>query len=115
MSGHRTTARVFSGSSSSWLSHLRSQSPVVFTAFGSGASAAGSTRLAPARPLFLALTAVLLGAGFFQTYRTPRTGVACSTGTCAPGINRKARVLLWTAAIAVVLLAGFPYYAEYLF
>ena len=34
---------------------------------------------------------------------------------CAPGVNRKARVLLWLAAIAVVLLAAFPYYAGDLF
>jgi mercuric ion transport protein len=89
--------------------------PVVFTAIGSGALAVASTRLAPVRPVFLALTAFLLGAGFYRTYRAPRTNVACADGTCAPGVNRKARVLLWLVAVTVVLLGAFPYYADYLF
>ncbi len=38
--------------------------PVVFTAVGSGALAAASTKLTAVRPVFLALTVVLLGAGF---------------------------------------------------
>ena len=89
--------------------------PVVFTAIGSGALAAASTKLAPVRPLFLALTLVLLGVGFYRTSRVPHTGDACAGGACPPDVNRKARVVLWIAAIVVVLVASFPYYAEYLF
>ncbi len=89
--------------------------PVVFTAVGSGALAAASTRLATVRPLFLGVTFVLLGVSFYRTYRAPEQDAACVDGVCAPGANRKARVALWTAAIVVALLAAFPYYAEYLF
>jgi mercuric ion transport protein len=89
--------------------------PVVFTAIGSGALAAASTRLAAVRPMFLGLTLVLLGIGFYRTYRAPKERVALFDGVCAPDINRKARVVLWTAALVVMLLAAFPYYAEYLF
>ena len=89
--------------------------PVVFTAIGSGALAAASTKLAMARPIFLALTTLLLGMGFYHTYRTSADATVCREGSCAPGANRKARVILWIATIAVVLFAAFPYYAEYLF
>lgn len=88
--------------------------PVVFAAVGSGALAAASTRLASVRPLFLALTLMLLGFGLYRTYRTPAT-TACRDASCMPEVNRKSRVILWIATIAVVLVAAFPYYAEYLF
>jgi mercuric ion transport protein len=89
--------------------------PVVFTAIGSGALAAASTKLAVVRPVFLALTTLLLGFGFYRTYRTSDATAACRDGACTPGTNRKARVILWMVVFVVVLLAGFPYYAEYLF
>ncbi|HWK08798.1 MAG TPA: mercuric transporter MerT family protein [Vicinamibacterales bacterium] len=89
--------------------------PVVFTAIGSGALAAASTRLAPVRPLFLTMTLALLGVGFYRSYRAPHTGAACADGSCPPDVNRTGRVVLWIAAAVVVLLAAFPYYAEYLF
>lgn len=89
--------------------------PVVFTAIGSGALAAASTQLAPVRPVFLMLTVALLGAGFYRTYRAPSPQAACEDGTCAPDARRKARVMLWLAAVLVLVLAAFPYYSEYLF
>lgn len=90
--------------------------PVAFTVVGSGALAAASTKLATVRPIFLALTLVLLGIGFYRTYRAPASAAACADGSCAPGVNQKARVVvLWMTALAVGLIAAFPYYAEYLF
>jgi mercuric ion transport protein len=89
--------------------------PVVFTAIGSGVLAAASTKLAVVRPVFLGLTVVLLGGGFYQTYGGRRATAACVDGSCRPDMNRKARVVLWIATIAVALFATFPYYAEYLF
>lgn len=88
--------------------------PVAFAAIGSGALAAASTRLAPARLPFLILTAALLGLAFYRIYRTP-TRTCEAGGTCAPGTNRKARILLWIAAVAAGAIAAFPYYSEYLF
>src|ERR671935_2684265 len=86
--------------------------PVVFTAIGSGAMAVVSTKLAPVRPIFLTLTMVLLAIGFYRSYRAPSASAICDAASWAPGANRKARVVLWIAAVAVALLAGFPYYAE---
>ena len=88
--------------------------PVVFTAIGSGALAAASTKLAVVRPVFLAAALALLGGAFYRTY-SPRRGAACVDGSCPPHANRRARVVLWMAAIVVILFAAFPYYAEYLF
>ena len=88
--------------------------PLVFTALGSGALAAASTKLTVARPVFLGLSLLLLGGGFYRTYGR-RPAAACVQGSCAPEVNRSARVVLWMATIAVVLFAAFPYYAEYIF
>jgi mercuric ion transport protein len=88
--------------------------PVAFTALGSGALAAASTKLAVVRPFFLTLSLLLLAAGFYRTYRPGGDRAVCA-GSCPPRINRNARVLLWIAAIAVVLFGAFPYYSEYLF
>lgn len=89
--------------------------PIVFTAVGSGALAAASTRLTFARLPFLALTAVLLGVGFYRAYRTPIQTATCCDGSCAPRTDRKARVILWFATIGAAVVAAFPYFAEYLF
>ncbi len=87
--------------------------PVVLSAIGAGVLGAAATRLQPYRPWFLALTAVLLGAAFFVTYRPGRE--ACSAdGSCAPSSRRAARIVLWLAVAAVALLATFPYYANWL-
>jgi mercuric ion transport protein len=58
---------------------------------------------------------VLLGGGFYRTYGPPRDSAACVDGSCSPRGNRRARVVLWIATIAVMLFIAFPYYAEYLF
>lgn len=89
--------------------------PVVFTAIGSGALAAASTKLAAVRPLFLALTTVLLGFGFYRTHRASGMAAVCDGDACTPETNRKARIALWIVAAVVMLVAGFPYYAHYLF
>lgn len=88
--------------------------PVVFAALGSGALAAASTRLQTLRPEFLAVTAALLGLAFYRTYRAP-ADTCPRDGSCAPDANRKARIVLWIAAVVVAVIAAFPYYAEYLF
>lgn len=80
---------------------------------GLGLSVAGvSSFFEPLRPAFLAVTGVLLGAGFYASYfRRP---------TCGPGAacavdgsrQRRTRALLWLASIVVVLVALFPVYGE---
>jgi mercuric ion transport protein len=62
------------------------------------------------RPLFLSLTAILLGIGFYITYR--KREVACSDGACElRSGSRRMKVALWTLTLVVVALATFPHYA----
>jgi len=67
---------------------------------------------APLRPYFLALSALLLGAGFYLVYRKPKLVQPCESETCAPRApgKRAAKGLLWLAALAVLALALFPEY-----
>jgi mercuric ion transport protein len=67
---------------------------------------------APLRPYFLAVSALLLSAGFYFVYRKPKPVQACEGEPCvphAPG-KRAAKAMLWLAAVAVVALALFPKY-----
>src|SRR5215208_323610 len=78
----------------------------------------GSFRLATTfdalRPYLLGLTALLLVAAFYLTYR--KREVACADGSCQMrGASRTNKVLLWLATIGVVAFAAFPYYSGALF
>ena len=90
--------------------------PVALSAVGAGALGAMATRLAPYRPWFLTLTAVLLGAAFYTTYRPTgaETGCCAADGSCSPSSRRTARIILWVVTVAAVLLATFPYYLDWL-
>jgi mercuric ion transport protein len=87
--------------------------PVVFALLGiSGAAAA--QRLEPLRPFLLGATYLLLGGAFYFTYR-PEPAACGPARVCAmPRTNRIGRVMLWLAAVVVVLSTTFPWYAEYL-
>ncbi|GBC76554.1 Copper-exporting P-type ATPase A [bacterium HR08] len=62
------------------------------------------------RPYLLGVTAVLLLAAFYFTYRRPK--VACAEGACATSeASRWSKLALWIAAGAVIALAAFPYYS----
>lgn len=88
--------------------------PVLAVTAGATALTAISMRFEPYRPLFLIVTAVLLGFGFYSAYRP--TVEACAPGsTCAPDSRGRARLTVWIAAAFVILFAAFPYYVEYLF
>lgn len=88
--------------------------PVVFSLAGAGALGAAAVRLEPFRPIFLAFTGVLLAAGFFVTYRRPSAHECGPGGACAPGSQRKAKIVLWAATGIVILLVMFPYYITWL-
>ena len=87
--------------------------PPLFAALGSGALAAASTKLDTLRPLALALSVAIMGLAFYRAYSVSSTN--CSDGSCEPAAARRSRIIVWIAAIAVGLLAAFPYYSEYLF
>lgn len=74
--------------------------------------------LEPYRPFLLGGTAVLLGVGFYLTYRKPRGGVAEATGeppdACGcekPKIARRGKAMLWIATALTVAFAAYPYIA----
>ena len=84
--------------------------PVVLAGLGIGAVTAAQ-QFAPLRPYFLALTAVLLGLGFYFAYRKPRPAAVCDGEACEmPRVARWGRPLLWIATVMVVALVTFPYY-----
>lgn len=78
---------------------------------GAGLGAMLVATFAPLRPYFLTLSAILLAGGFL-VYRKPKAAEACAGETCAPEgkTRRMAKSLLWTAALAVLVLAFFPSY-----
>jgi copper chaperone CopZ len=59
------------------------------------------------RPYLLATTAVLLGLGFYFTYRRPRAG-ASQCGCERPRASRASRIALWIASVVVILVAASP-------
>jgi len=88
--------------------------PVLLSLIGAGALGAAAVRLEPLRPIFMALTGVLLAAGFFVTYRRPSAEACGPGGACSPESNRKAKIALWAATGIVILLVTFPYYITWL-
>ncbi len=79
---------------------------------GVGLSAALVATFAPLRPYFLALSAVLLAAGFYFAYRKPRRAEEGEAQACAPESRARllAKPMLWLATLAVAALAFFPSY-----
>lgn len=86
--------------------------PLVLALLGLGAGAL-LLRFAPYRPYFLAASALLLGAAFYLTYRRPTTE-ECEPGkACArPAIRTAQKMVLWIAAVILMLAAASPYLAE---
>ena len=85
--------------------------PVVFALLGISGAALGQ-RFEPLRPYFLFATYALLGGAFYSTYGPARTRCqACEL----PRANRAGHVMLWIAAMVVVLATAFPWYSVYLF
>lgn len=86
--------------------------PLVLVSLGlGGAWMGGLTALAPYQPYFMALTVVLLAAGFRLAYRKP--AAACGPeGECTrPGSGRMVKIALWSAALLVLAILALPYLA----
>ncbi len=84
--------------------------PLLLGSAGLGAALVAT--FAPLRPYFLALSCVLLAAGFYFVYRKPKAPRECEGEVCAPEsrTRRMAKPLLWLATLAVAALAFFPSY-----
>lgn len=82
--------------------------PLVLGVLGLG-SLGLAAGLAPLRPWFLGLTAVLLTIGFYFAYR-PRPAAACAPGqACArPASRTRQRIALWVVTALAVALATYP-------
>lgn len=82
--------------------------PLVLVGLGLGGLglAAGLSKY---RPVFLALTAIFLGAVFYLTYR--KREVACADGSCQLRSGSKAmKTALWIITALAIALAMFPYW-----
>lgn len=89
--------------------------PLLLGAASAGAVGLGAV-LAPYRPYLMSLTAVLLGAAFYFTYRPEKA--ACGTdGSCttprAQGVKRLSRGMLWLVTLFTVGAMAFPEIAEH--
>lgn len=87
--------------------------PLVLALLGLGGGAL-LVKFEPYRPIFTAVTLVLLGAGFWLQYRKPKAVSASDGDACgcpAPRANRAGRVMLWVATVLVVGFLAFPYIA----
>jgi len=84
--------------------------PIVFALAGTGIVGA-SAFFAAWRPLLLGITFVLLGLGFYFSYRKPKQ--TCSPGSACerPGVNQTSRLWLWITTVLALLFAAFPYYS----
>lgn len=85
---------------------------IPFLLVTSGAATAGlSATFEKARPYFLGITALLLGAGFYLVYFKKEK---CAPGEACAAPNKKLqrfnRVVLWIATVAVLAFALFPKY-----
>ncbi|GIW42759.1 MAG: mercuric transporter [Candidatus Binatia bacterium] len=89
--------------------------PLVFALLGIG-GAGLLVRFEPYRPYFIAVTLVLLGAGFYFAYgrSEPASGEGAECGCEVPEVNRAGRFLLWVATALVLAFLSFPYLAPYL-
>lgn len=81
--------------------------PLLLAALGVGGAGATAT-LDAYRPYLLGGTALLLGAGFFFTYRKPRGSAVDACGCEKPRANCAGRIGLWIGTLLVVLVAAAP-------
>lgn len=116
--GAATTITTTGGLVVAFLASLCCLGPVALAALGVGVGATGFLAgtadalkaLLPYRPVFIGLTALLLGAGFSLAYRTPKSRCA-PEATCVPTSDRRrGRVILWIASVLALALILAPYW-----
>jgi hypothetical protein len=72
----------------------------------------------PLRPTMTVLAVVLLGAGFWVTYRPVASAPTVQRIACdceKPGVHQMGRVALWGTTALVSFILAFPYMTPYLF
>jgi mercuric ion transport protein len=90
--------------------------PLVLFSVGIGGAWIGNlTALAPYQPIFLTITLVLLGYGYWLVYRSQRELACADDAACArPLPNRIVKISLLTATFLVAVAIAFPFAAPLL-
>lgn len=89
--------------------------PLVFALLGIG-GAGFLVKLEPYRPYFVGVTALLLGSGFWLSYRKPAVSSGADCEVCeVPRLQKTGRVMLWIATVLVAAFLAFPYLAPLIF
>ena len=88
--------------------------PLVLALLGIS-GAAFARRFELVRPYLLVLTYGLVGAAFYLAYRPVKAECGPGEACAMPRTNRAGMVVLWIAAVVVVLTKTFPLYSVYLF
>lgn len=108
-----TTAAVISA----FFSSLCCAGPLILMALGVGASttgflaglSSGVKALVPYRPVFIAITFLLLGIGFASVYRR-ESGCAPDSACAGQGAKKKnMKAALWVCTSIAVVLVSLPY------
>jgi mercuric ion transport protein len=82
--------------------------PLILFSLGIGGAWIGNlTALAPYQPFFVAVTAGLLGYGFYLVYWKPRRACVDSAACARPIPNRLVRLALWIATALVIAAFAF--------
>lgn len=84
--------------------------PIIFAVAGTGIVGA-SAFFEAWRPELLAVTFLLLGLGFYFSYRKPKQACAPGSACERPAVNRAGRMWLWICTVFIILFAAFPYYS----
>lgn len=84
--------------------------PLVAAGLGLGAFG-GAAFFESVRPYLLVVTAGLLGAAFYLTYRK-KPEEKCEEGVCVVIPKRSQKLALWIVAAVALPLAAFPYYSS---
>ncbi len=85
---------------------------VLFSVGATGAWIGNLTMLAPYQPYVIAVTLVMLSAGFVMVYRAPKPAGSADDASCAqPTVGRLTKPALWAATALVAAAAAFPYVA----
>jgi mercuric ion transport protein len=107
------------GLSSALLASVCCIGPLVFAALGVGVGATGFWTgtagvlkgLLPYRPVFIGLTVLLLGVGFYLAYRKPESARCVPGEACAQGDTKGGnRTWFWIMASLALALVLAPYW-----
>ena len=89
--------------------------PLILLSLGLGGAWMGSpATLMPFKPLFIVLTATLLGYGHYLVYFAPKKACAESGSCPTPGTKRWMKLMLWGATALALAGLGIEYVEPYL-